>query len=312
MILYALRRLLQIGLVLLATFALANLLVRSSPDGPFGGGKNVTPEVWRDHQAHCEQDAPWASQLLTSMRAWSTLSVDGCTGRSLRLAPGAPVIALLQSAVPTSVSLVASAAVLALCAGVPLGIVAAKRRRKTGDRWLRGLLVLMESLPAFALSPLLVLVFSLTLPLFPPGLWQGTGSRVLPAVALATSLLAVAARVTRRSLVDSVVHGWARAARARGLPAHLTGAHAARTIALPLLSAFGPAAAAMFMAGIAVEVVFDVPGLGALFVRAAAENDVNVLLGAALAYGLLLLLANLVGNLSYGFLDPRVRGGGRS
>lgn len=308
MIVYALRRLVAIPLVLIATFAPALLLVHAAPNGPFDPFRKLPAPVEATLTGACDVEAPLLVHMLSSTVAWVRLDVDACTGRSLR--SGAPVLDVVAAALPATVELAGAALLLAILVGVVLGALLTRVERANvvvfGARRapLGALLAVIEAVPAFVLAPLLVLVGALALGWFAPARTTGL---LVPAGALALTFAATIARVTKAALRSPDAVTRQRADLSRGLSAHVVSLRALRLALLPVVAGLGPMASAVIMGGIAVERVFDLPGLGPLVLDAADGRDYNVLLGGALAYATLVLVASLCADLLYGVLDPRVR-----
>lgn len=306
MIVYALRRLVAIPLVLIATFVPALLLVHAAPNGPFDPFRKLPAHVESVLAGACDVEAPILLHMLSSTINWVRLDVDSCTGRSLRTAE--PVLDVVAAALPATLQLAIAALLLALCAGVVVGAVLARvaNAERLRDRTIGAILAVLEAVPAFVLAPLLVLVGALTLGLFSPA--RATGL-VVPAGALALAFAATIARVTKNALLSRDAIARQRADLSRGLSTTRASLRALRLALLPVVAGLGPMASAVIMGAIAVERVFDLPGLGPLVLDAAVARDYNVLLGGALAYAMLVLLTSLVADLLYGVLDPRVRVG---
>lgn len=312
MIVYALRRLVAIPLVLIATFVPALLLVHAAPNGPFDPFRKLPLPVEASLAGACDVDAPLVVHMLASTIAWVRLDVDACTGRSLRSAE--PVLDVVAAALPATLRLAAAALLLAILVGVSIGALLARverRREIASDRRgvralpLSALLAVLEAVPAFVLAPLLVLIGALALGLFAPARTTGL---LIPAGALALAFAATNARVTKTALRSPDAITRQRADLSRGLSSSVASLRALRLALLPVVAGLGPMASAVIMGGIAVERVFDLPGLGPLVLEAADGRDYNVLLGGALAYATLVLLASLLADMLYGLLDPRVRG----
>jgi oligopeptide transport system permease protein len=163
------------------------------------------------------------------------------------------------------------------------------------------------SIPNFVLGPVLVLGLSLSLFLLPPALWRGPESRILPVLTLSTAYVAYIARLTRGGMLDVLRQDYIRTARAKGLPEPVVvGKHALKLGILPVVSYLGPAAARVVMGSIVVESIFAVPGLGQHLVRGAFNRDYTLVLGVVLFYALFLMLLNLLVDVAYTRLDPRV------
>lgn len=305
MIAYALRRLVAIPLLLIATFVPALLLVHAAPNGPFDPLRKL-PVTVEAALAGCDLDAPLLVQLLSSTVAWLRLDIDACTGRSLRTAE--PVLRVVVDALPVTTTLAVLALAIALLVGVALGAALSRLRTGLPDRASQAFITVVEAVPAFVIAPLLVLVGALTFGWFAPARLLEAPAWMVPAGALGVAFAATIARITRTALRAPGAVARGRVDRSRGLSARAADARALRLALLPVVAGLGPMASAVIMGGIAVERVFDLPGLGPLVLDAADGRDYNVLLGGALAYAMLILVASLAADLLYGLLDPRVRG----
>jgi ABC-type dipeptide/oligopeptide/nickel transport system permease component len=294
---YALRRLLWIPLILIATFTVAFALVRVQPGGPF------RPTDARTRDLACDPRGAFVAQLAGAAVTWARLDVDTCTGRAR---DGTPVLTLLRSSAVHTVKLAALALALAVCGGVLGGVLTARPRSLRGERVAVAAIAVGEALPAFALAVFALLVFALGLGLVTPA--HPTGLELLvPGAALAGTFAATQARIIRAGLASQNAAGARRAALARGVSPTAAWASSLRLAILPVLGSLGATSSALVMGAIAVEVVFGIPGLGALFVDAARRADSNVLLGGALAFAALLLASNFLLDLLYAAIDPRVR-----
>jgi len=208
---------------------------------------------------------------------------------------------------PVSAELGGWALLVALLAGIPLGVIAAQRQNTAADTAVMAVALAGISVPSFVLGPLLVLVFSLGLYWLPPALWEGPQSRVLPVLTLSAAYVAYVARLTRAGMLEVLRQDFIRTARAKGLPERVVVLkHALRLGLLPVLSYLGPAAAAIIMGSLVVEQVFAVPGLGRYLVNGAFNRDYTLVMGVVLFYAAFLMALNLLVDLAYAWLDPRV------
>jgi oligopeptide transport system permease protein len=199
---------------------------------------------------------------------------------------------------------------LSILIGVPLGVVAAVWRGTAADYGVAALVVLGIALPGFVTGPLLALVFGVYLQWLPVAGWEEGAPRylILPAVTLALPVIAYVARLTRTSLLDVLKANYIRTARARGLGRwRVLWRHALRPAMLPVVSYLGPAAAFLLTGSLVVETVFGLPGTGRYLVQGAINRDYTLVMGMVIVYGALTLALNLVADLIYGWLDPRVR-----
>lgn len=287
-------------LLLVVTFG----LVRAAPGGPFDSERSLPPAVEQAMAAAYHLDEPLPQQFLR----YAGGILRGDLGPSFQY-PGLSVTGLLASGFPVSFALGMNALILALLLGTAAGFYAAIARDRWPDRVLMGLAMSGIAVPAFVVAPLLVLLFSLHLDWLPAGgLDAGWKSMVLPVVALALPLVAVIARLARNALIEVLSQDFVRAARARGLPeSAVILRHALRPALIPILSFLGPAAAGVLSGSVVIEQIFDLPGIGRYFVQGALNRDYTLVTGVVLLYGTLIVAFNLLVDLAYARLDPRMR-----
>jgi oligopeptide transport system permease protein len=325
MLRYALRRLLAFPLLLLAIYAAAVLLIMATPgDGLESGDRDLPPEVLQQKRIAYNYDqrvnlAPpgqpprWeirpVSPLVRYFWLWpKRLFWDG--DLPAHQYEDWTVVEILRRALPVSLQLGTLALSLALLIGLTGGIAAVAFR----GRWLEhvsvGLALLGISLPTFVIGAALLIVFGMWLGLVPVGGWGSPAQALLPALALALPYAAYIARLTRSSLLDACSEDYIRTARAKGVPEHrVLLDHALRNALLPVLSYLGPAAAAIFTGSFVVEKIFTIPGMGTHVVESINNRDQSLILATVMVYALLLAGFNLVVDLLYGVLDPRIRAG---
>lgn len=304
---FALRRLTLFPVVLFAVASITFFLVRVAPGGPFDEERRLPAEIERNLAERCERTAPLASQYVRFLKGWVSLEVDGCTGMSLKY-PGLSVREIILESLPVSLHLGGLALLFALALGMTSGVIAGMRQGTWADRAAMGTAIGGISVPNFVLGPLLVLLLSLELGWLPPALWEGPTTWVLPAVTLGVPYAAHISRLTRAGILEVVRQDFMRTARAKGLPGWLVVTrHGLRGALLPVVSYLGPASSALFTGSVVVEQIFGIPGLGRVFVQGALNRDYNLVLGTVLVYAAFLLAMNLVVDLLYGALDPRVR-----
>jgi oligopeptide transport system permease protein len=191
-----------------------------------------------------------------------------------------------------------------------LGLIAALRRNTLTDRLLSGVAMLGISVPVFVVAPLLVLLFAVHLDWLPASFTGGNGASrlVLPVIALALPQIAYIARLFRASMIDVLQSDFVRAARAHGLgTTSIIRYHALKPAMLPLISYLGPAIAAVLTGSVVVEQIFGIPGLGQFFVNGALNRDYTLVLGLVIFYAVLIIALNLVVDILYVFVDPRIR-----
>ena len=305
MLRYALLRLLGAIPTLLLVIILAFLMVHAAPGGPFDEERALPADVAANIQAAYHLDEPLPQQFF---RYLSGL-VRGDLGPSYRYREYT-VAELIQSGFPISLRIGVMAILLALSVGVVAGTVAALRKGSPLDRVVMSFAMTGISIPVFVIAPVLVLLLAVKLQWLPAG-WSGTtgiSRYVLPVITLALPQIAYIARLTRASMIDVLGREFIRTARAQGLGIPtIIRVHALKPAMLPVLSYMGPAIAAILTGSVVVEEVFGIPGLGQFFVRGALNRDYTLVLGIVIFYAALVVLLNLVVDLLYGAIDPRIR-----
>ena len=305
MLRYTLLRLLGAIPTLLLVIVLAFLMVHAAPGGPFDAERALPPEVEANIERHYHLDEPLPQQFL---RYLSGL-LQGDLGPSFRFRDRT-VNDLIGQAFPVSMMLGAMAMALALVLGVSAGTAAALRQGTLLDRVIMGFSMTGISIPVFVVAPILVFFLAVQLQWLPAG-WSSTTSAsrlVLPVVTLALPQIAYIARLTRASMIDVLGRDFVRTARAQGLGTKtVVRLHVLKPAMLPVLSYMGPAVAAILTGSVVVEEIFGIPGLGQFFVRGAFNRDYTLVLGIVVFYATLIVLLNLVVDILYGVIDPRVR-----
>jgi len=302
---YALLRLLGAIPTLLLVIVLAFLMVHAAPGGPFDDERVLPADVAANIEAAYHLDEPLPKQFL---RYLSGL-MQGDLGPSYRYRDYT-VAELIRSGFPISMQLGVLAMMLALLVGVSSGTAAALRQDSLLDRAVMSFAMTGISVPVFVVAPVLVLLLAVKLQWLPAG-WSGTpgpAKYVLPVFTLALPQIAYIARLTRASMIDVLGRDFIRTARAQGLgTGRIIRVHALKPAMLPVLSYMGPAIAAILTGSVVVEEVFGIPGLGQFFVRGALNRDYTLVLGIVIFYAALIILLNLIVDILYGVLDPRVQ-----
>jgi oligopeptide transport system permease protein len=302
---YALRRIAGVVPTLLVIITASFFIVRLAPGGPFDQEQTLSAPVRANLDRAYGLDQPVAFQYFRYLRALS----HGDFGPSLKQRDFS-VTELIAQGLPVSGSLGITAIALAILLGVPLGIAAAMWARTGLDFGVTGLVVLGIALPGFVTGPLLALIFGVYLQWLPVAGWEDGSPRyfVLPALTLALPVIAYVTRLTRSSLLEVFRANFIRTARARGLGRwRILFGHALRPALLPVVSYLGPATAFVVTGSLVVETVFGLPGTGRYLVQGAINRDYTLVMGMVIVYGTLVLLLNLLADLVYGWLDPRVR-----
>jgi oligopeptide transport system permease protein len=302
---YATRRVLQAIPTLLLIVAAAFFLMRAAPGGPFDDERALPPEIEANLQAAYGLDQPVTVQFGRYLGGL----VRGDLGPSFRM-KDFTVAELIGRGLPVTLAIGASALLLGLSLGIPLGLVAGLRQNGWADHAVMSIALVGIAVPNFVVAPVLALVFGLYLGWLPVAGWQaGSLSHlVLPVITLALPLIAYLARLTRGSLLEVLQSPYIRTARAKGLePGVILRRHALKPTLLPVVSFLGPAAAALLTGSLVVEQVFGLPGVGRYFVQGAINRDYTLVMGMVIFYASLILLLNLAVDLVYGWLDPRIR-----
>jgi oligopeptide transport system permease protein len=302
---YVLRRLLGAIPTLLLVVVISFLLVHAAPGGPFDQERVLPPEVRANIEAAYHLDEPLYRQFVRYVGGL----LQGDFGPSYRYRDR-DVSEIISASLPVSLAIGGLAMVLALAVGMGCGTLAALRPGTALDRVLMGAAMTGISIPVFVIAPVLILVFAVHLGWLPAG-WSGSGGAaryVLPVVALALPQIAYLARLTRASMLDVLGSGYIRTARAQGLgTATIVRRHAFKPAMLPVLSYLGPAIAGVLTGSVVVEQIFGIPGLGERFVSGALNRDYTLVLGIVILYATLIVVLNLVVDVLYGIVDPRVR-----
>jgi oligopeptide transport system permease protein len=305
MLRYALSRFLGAGPTLLILVALAFFLMHAAPGGPFDAEKPLPPAVRANLERAYHLDEPLVQQFGRYLGALAR----GDFGPSFQY-PGHTVTELIREGFPVSLRIGALAMALALAAGVGAGTLAAMRQNRPADRLLMAATLTGVSVPSFVVAPLLILLFAVHLGWLPGG-GYGDGSLrylLLPVLALALPQIAYIARLTRASMVEVLRSPFIRAARAKGLTERtVVLRHALKPALLPVVSYLGPAIAAIITGSVVIEQIFGIPGLGRFFVLGALNRDYTLVLGVVVFYGALIVALNLIVDLLYAAIDPRVR-----
>jgi oligopeptide transport system permease protein len=286
--------------VLVLTF----LLLRIAPGGPFDAERALDPEIAANLRKIYQLDLP----LLDQFRLYLSNLLHGDLGPSLHWRDFS-VNELLAIALPVSMQLGAMALLVALGAGTWLGLASATSGDGCILRAIEAVSLIGLVLPAFVIAPLLQLGFGLTLRWLPVGGWNDGALRnqVLPVLTLALPQIAIVARLTRAGMRETLAMPHIRTLRAFGLPAWHRKAHALRAAVLPVVSYLGLAAANILTGSVVVETIYGIPGMGRYFVDGALGRDYTLVMGIVLVVAVLVVLFDLLVDILYSWLDPRVR-----
>lgn len=302
---FILKRLLILVPMVLIVVSLTWGLIRLAPGNFYTGEKRLPAAIEKNIRAKYGLDQPWYVQYGRMIKN----VLRGDFGDSLTY-PGQSVNSILVRTLPVSATLGILAYLLALMVGLTAGTTAALNQNSKGDYISMALAMLGISLPNFVLGPLLVLVFSLTLYWLPPARW-GTFPSVniiLPVLTLSAIYMAYIARLTRSGMLEVLRADYVRTARAKGLSEpEVVRRHVFRGGILPVVSYTGPALAFLVTGTVVVERIFALPGLGNYFLNANFARDEPLIIGIVAFISILILVFNLLVDIAYGFIDPRIR-----
>jgi oligopeptide transport system permease protein len=303
MLRFAVFRVLGLFPTLLVIVVVSFLVIRLAPGSPFESERGIPPEVLVDLKAKYGFDRPLHEQL--GSYVWNL--VRGDLGLSTKY-PNRTVNDLIADGLPATLLLGVCALAWALLLGITSGIIGAIRQNTGWDYSFMTMAMVGISLPTFVLGPVLVLLFALTVYALPPAGWGGMRHVVLPALTLGTAYAAYIARLTRAGMLEVVRSDFVRTARAKGLSeSTIVVRHMLRGGLLPVVTYLGPATAHLLVGSVVVEKIFATPGIGPYFVDAAFNRDYFVVMGIVVLESSFLLVMNLLVDLAYGFMDPRIR-----
>jgi peptide/nickel transport system permease protein len=309
------RRLIQVPLVLLVVSLMTFLITRATPGDPVQImlGMQTSPEAAAAMRAEFNLDRP----LPVQYGLWVAKVATGDLGRSIRL--NDKVTTLLAERLPVSLQLATAAMVFALLVSIPLGVFAALRRNSWVDYLCTGYTVAGFAIPNFGLALILIWLFAVKLDWLPI---TGIGSAeaaaggwstylkpyVIPAIALGTLQTAILTRLLRSSMIDVLSQDYMRTARAKGLlPATVVVVHALKNAMIPFVTMAAVQFGYMIGIQVTIEYIFAVPGMGSAVLNAVVNRDFPVIQGFTLVIALFFLFANILADVLYAFLDPRIR-----
>jgi len=302
---YTLRRLLAAVPTLLAVITVSYFLLHAAPGGPFDAERKVSEAVLANLNAKYGLDLPLWQQYLKYLNNL----LHGDLGASFRYADWS-VNELVANALPVSLAIGGTAMALSLVVGIALGTLAALRQNSAADYGLMLVSNLGSVVPSFVLGPVLVLVFALWLRWLPAGGWDGFAWQfmLLPVALLTFINVATIGRVMRGSLIEVMHSNFIRTARAKGLPTRtVVLRHAFKPALLPVVSVISPLAISSITAALVTETVFSLPGIGKLIVNGAGNRDYTLVLGLVVLITVIAVTLNLLVDLAYAALDPKIR-----
>lgn len=302
MLIYLIKRVLGAIVVIWAIITITFGLMHAIPGGPFTQERKLPSAVMENIEERYHLNDPLWTQYLDYVKEAAVLDL----GPSYKY-PGRTVNDIIAETFPVSAVL----GLISLCLAVSIGVLAGLAAAWYKNRWLDYILMLGAtlgvSIPSFIIAALLIQAFAFWWPVLPAAMWKGPSYVVLPALALAAHPTAFVMRLTRSSVLDALGQDYIRTARSRGVSTYaLLCRHALRNALLPVVSYIGPLAASLLTGSFIVESIFAIPGLGRYFVTSIYNRDYTVILGITIFYSVLIMVMNLVVDLIYPLLDPRI------
>ena len=306
MLLYFLKRLAVAVPTLLVLIVVSYVLMYAAPGGPFDSERTLAPEIMASLEGKYGLDQPLAVQI---WRYLAAIVTEFDFGPSFHYTDRT-VNTIIAQGFPVTLTYGAWSFAVAVLVGVSLGIAAAVRHNTFLDYLAVGVTIGAQVLPNFVMAPILTLIFTLWLGWLPGGGWQGGQwpYLVMPVIALSTSFMASIARITRSSMLEVLNASFIRTARAKGLPRRrVVFRHALKPALLPVVSYLGPAFVGMITGSVVIDFFFATGGIGQFFVNSALNRDYPVLMGVTILAGALTVAFNLLVDLLYAWIDPRIR-----
>jgi oligopeptide transport system permease protein len=303
---YILRRLLIAIPTLLILIVICFFLMYAAPGGPFTSERPLPPQVLANIQAKYGLDQPILVQMWNYLVSILTQFDFGPSF----IYKDRDVNDIIAQGFPVTLTYGTISFVIATLVGVSLGVLAALKHNTALDYIAVGATFSAQALPNFVMAPILVIIFTWQLGWLPGGGWNGGQWQyvVMPVIALSTSYMASIARITRSSMLETLHSNFIRTAKAKGLPTRtIIWRHAMKPAMMPVVSYLGPAFVAMITGSVVIDMYFSTGGVGQSFVNSALNRDYAVMLGVTILYGTLTILFNLLTDVVYAWLDPKIR-----
>ncbi|MBC8280867.1 MAG: ABC transporter permease [Chloroflexi bacterium] len=303
MLRYAAMRLFWVLPVLFGIGTITFVLMHAVPGGPWDENKKLPPAVVDNLNHRYDLDDP----LWVQYGKFLGDAAQGDLGISYTNQDRA-VTEIIRQGLPATLTLAGLAFLIAVGGGIPLGVATAAKRNSSVDFFSIALATIFASVPGFILGILLVMIFSVAWDALPSGGWGSPSHVVLPALALSLLPMAFIARITRSSVLEVLEEDYVRTAQAKGMPplaVHYR--HVLRNALVPIITIIGAEAGALLTGSFIIETVFSVPGVGRLFVQGITQRDYGLITGMVLFYATVMTLVNLVTDLLYAAVDPRIR-----
>ncbi len=297
------KRLINSIIVLWIVMTVTFLLMHAIPGGPFTAEKNLPPAVQANIEARYKLNDPLSTQYMDYVEN----ILHGDLGPSFKYV-GRSVNDIIGESFPVSFELGMEAILISLLLGIPAGVLAAYRRNNWQDRTVNLLTTIGIAVPGFVLAALMVEIFAMKLGLLPAAMWIDWKSRILPAFALAAMPMAFITRLTRSSMLEVLGQDYIKTAKAKGLgTSYILFKHALPNALIPVVTYVGPMVASILTGSFVIETIFAIPGLGSYFVTSIYNRDYTVILGVTIFYSAIIILMNMIVDIIYPMLDPRIK-----
>jgi len=301
------KRLINSIIVLWIVMTVTFLLMHAIPGGPFTAEKNLPPAVQANIEARYKLNDPLSTQYMDYVEN----ILHGDLGPSFKYV-GRSVNDIIGESFPVSFELGMEAILISLLLGIPAGVLAAYRRNNWQDRTVNLLTTIGIAVPGFVLAALMVEIFAMKLGLLPAAMWIDWKSRILPAFALAAMPMAFITRLTRSSMLEVLGQDYIKTAKAKGLgTTYILFKHALPNALIPVVTYIGPMVASILTGSFVIETIFAIPGLGSYFVTSIYNRDYTVILGVTIFYSAIIILMNMLVDIIYPMLDPRINIGAK-
>lgn len=300
---YIIKRIFNAFIVLWIVITITFFLMHAIPGGPFTAEKSLPPYVLHSIEERYKLNDP----LYKQYGDYLCNLVQGDLGPSFKY-PGRSVNDIIKDGFPVSFKLGIEAILIAIIIGIPAGILAGVKKDKWQDRVVNFFTTLGVAVPSFVVAALLIYVLSTKLHLLPAAMWNGWRYEIMPALALSGMPMSFIARLTRSSMLDILSQDYIKTARAKGLSwSKVLIKHALPNSLIPVVTYLGPMTASILTGSFVIETIFAIPGLGQYFVTSIYNRDYTVILGVTIFYSVIVIVLNMVVDLLYPLLDPRIK-----
>lgn len=300
---YIIKRIFNAFIVLWIVITITFFLMHAIPGGPFTAEKSLPPYVLHSIEERYKLNDP----LYKQYGDYLCNLIQGDLGPSFKY-PGRSVNDIIKDGFPVSFKLGIEAILIAIIIGIPAGILAGVKKDKWQDRAVNFFTTLGVAVPSFVVAALLIYVLSTKLHLLPAAMWNGWRYEIMPALALSGMPMSFIARLTRSSMLDILSQDYIKTARAKGLSwSKVLVKHALPNSLIPVVTYLGPMTASILTGSFVIETIFAIPGLGQYFVTSIYNRDYTVILGVTIFYSVIVIVLNMIVDLLYPLLDPRIK-----